>query len=100
MNYRLIVRPEVDADLLEAEKWYEEREAGVGREFLQATRQKMIQLPGNPFLYRMRYRRKQIRWTYPSRFPYRISFRVIDDTVVIYAVIHAARHDREWRQRV
>ena len=24
----------------------------------------------------------------------------IGDTVVIYAVIHAARHDREWRQRV
>ncbi|TSA41596.1 MAG: type II toxin-antitoxin system RelE/ParE family toxin [Verrucomicrobiales bacterium] len=100
MNHRLVVLPEVDADLLEAEKWYEHQEAGLGREFLQATRQKMIQLPGNPFLYRVRYRRKQIRWTYPNRFPYRIIFSVIGDTVVIYAVIHAARHEREWRKRV
>jgi hypothetical protein len=60
----------------------------------------MSRLPRNPLLYRVRHRRKQVRWAYPRRFPYRIIFRVIGDTVVVYAVIHAARHDRRWKERV
>ncbi|HXT41045.1 MAG TPA: type II toxin-antitoxin system RelE/ParE family toxin [Candidatus Angelobacter sp.] len=100
MNYHLVVRPEVDTDLLEADAWYEKQQAGLGREFLLAVREKMARLPRNPLLYRIRHRRKQVRWAYPRRFPYRIVFQVIRDTVVIYAVLHAARHDREWRQRL
>ena len=100
MSFRLVVRPEVDADLLEAEAWYEAQQSGLGREFLRAVIAKIAQLQQNPLLYRIRHRSKQVRWTYPRRFPYRIVFRGINDTVVIYAVIHAARHDREWRRRV
>jgi toxin ParE1/3/4 len=100
VSYRLVVRPEVDADLLEAEAWYEEKQTGLGREFLRAVRARMVQLPQNPLLHRIRHRGKQVRWAYPRRFPYRIVFRVIRDTVVIYAVLHAARHDREWRPRI
>jgi len=100
VKYRLVVRPEVDADLLEAEKWYDQQQPGLGREFLQSARETMARLPRNPLLYRVRQSRKQIRWTYPRRFPYRIIFRVVRDTVVIYAVIHAARHDRHWKKRV
>ena len=100
MNYRLVVRPEVDADLLEAEAWYEKQQAGLGREFLLAVREKMAGLPQNPLLYRIRHRHKQVRWAYPRRFPYRIVFRVMGDTVVIYTVLHAARHDRHWQRRV
>jgi plasmid stabilization system protein ParE len=100
VKYHLVVRPEVDADLLEAESWYEEQQAGLGREFLLAARETMARLPQNPLLYRIRHRRKQVRWAYPRRFPYRIVFRVIHDTVVLYAVLHAARHDQHWRRRI
>lgn len=100
MKYRLVIRPEVDADLLEAETWYEDQQAGVGHEFLRAVRETMAHLPRNPLLHRVRHSRKQVRWVYPRRFPYRIVFRVIRDTVVIYAVLHAARHDRHWRRRI
>ena len=100
MSFRLVVRPEVDADLLEAERFYNERQEGLGQKFLGATRQMMARSRQNPLLYRVRHRRKQVRWAYPRRFPYRIIFRVTADIVVIYAVIHAARHDREWRKRV
>ncbi|MBI4660020.1 MAG: type II toxin-antitoxin system RelE/ParE family toxin [Verrucomicrobia bacterium] len=100
MKYTLVVRPEVDADLLEAETWYDRQQAGLGREFLQSVREAMARLPRNPLLYRVRHRRRQIRWTYPRRFPYRIIFRVIQDTIVVYAVLPAARHDRQWKSRV
>jgi toxin ParE1/3/4 len=100
LKYILIVRPEVDDDLLEAEAWYDERQPGLGREFLRAARQVMARLPRNPLLFRIRYRRKQIRWTHLRRFPYRVIFRIIGDTIVIYAIIHGARHDRHWKERL
>jgi len=100
VNYRLVIRPEVDADLLQAEAWYEEQRPGLGREFLQAIRTKLASLPRNPLLFRIGAQRWQVRWAYPDRFPYRIIFRVIQDTIVVYAVLHAARHDRHWKKRV
>ena len=45
MSYRLVVRPEVDADLLGAEAWYEGQRTGLGREFLRAVRETMAVLP-------------------------------------------------------
>ncbi len=100
MKFKLVVRPEVDADLVQAEIWYEEQQAGLGRDFLRAARKKMAHLRRNPFLHRIRQHRKQVRWAYPDRFPYRIIFRIVGDTVVIYAVLHAARDDRHWKRRL
>ncbi len=100
MNFHLVVRPEVDVDLLEAEAWYEGRQAGLGRVFLQAVRAAMAHLAEDALLYRIRNRRMKVRWVYPRRFPYRIIFRVIGDTVIIYAVLHAARRGRNWQERV
>ena len=100
MKYHLVVRPEVDADLLEVEKWYDQQQPGLGREFLQSAREAMARLPRNPLLYRVRQKRRQIRWVYPRRFPYRIIYRVTGQTILVIAVIHAARHDRHWKKRV
>jgi plasmid stabilization system protein ParE len=50
-------------------------------------------------LFRVRYRRKNVRWAFPRRFPYRICYYVEAQTVHVFAVVHAARHDREWRRR-
>jgi plasmid stabilization system protein ParE len=100
VSLRLVVRPEVDADLREAENWYESRRPGLGAEFLRAVRKAMSTLPDNPFRYSVRERRLQIRWSYAQPFPYRIVYRVIGNTVVIYTVLHSARHEREWQKRV
>lgn len=100
MSYRFVVRPEVDADLQKAEAWYEQQQPGLGNDFLRVMRKAMSRLPRNPLLHRIRHRRLKVRWFYPRRFPYRIIFRVAGDEVIIYAVIHAARHDQEWRKRL
>jgi len=34
MAYPLIVNPEAESDLAEAQHWYERQRAGLGREFL------------------------------------------------------------------
>jgi plasmid stabilization system protein ParE len=41
-------------------------------------------------------------WKYPDRFPYRVIYEVVEagQTVIVAAVLHAARHDRHWQSRV
>src|ERR1043166_2269054 len=100
VKYRLVLRPEVESDLLEAEQYYETREPGLGKDLVRAVRELLRRLPRNALLYRVRHKRKQVRWAYPRRFPHRVIFRIEEDTIVIYAVLHAARHDRHWKRRV
>lgn len=100
MSFRLVVRPEVDADLREAETWYERQRPGLGADFLGVVRKAMAGLPDNPFRYPVRDRRFQVRWSYARPFPYRIVYRVIEETVVIYTVLHAKRHEQHWQKRV
>lgn len=100
VSFHLVIRPEVDADLLEAEAWYEGQQPGLGRVFLQAVRKVVARLADDALLYRVRHRRMKLRWVYPRPFPYRIVFRVIGDTIIIYAVLHAARDGRRWRERL
>jgi plasmid stabilization system protein ParE len=49
-------------------------------------------------IHRLRDRHRNIRWCYPARFPYRIVYRVQKTRITILAVLHAARHDREWKK--
>ena len=39
---------------------------------------------------------------YPDRFPYRVIYEVLEEenTVVVAAVLHAARDNRHWRRRI
>ena len=59
-------------------------------------------LAENPLLNCRRHRRKNIRWRYPERLPYRVVYEVLEaeNTVVIAAVLHAAQHDRQWKMRL
>jgi len=99
MSYQLFVRPEVDADIAEAEVWYEQRQEGLGKDFTRTVRNAMRELPQNPLHYRLRHRRLGIRWCYPPRFPYRIVYRIEGQSIVVLALLHAKQHDRHWRKR-
>jgi toxin ParE1/3/4 len=100
VSYSLEIRPDALADIEEAATWYEEREPALGLEFVRTIREAIGNLPANPLAYHVRNRRRNVRWFLPSRFPYRIIYRVQGELVIIIAVLHAARHDRHWKRRV
>jgi len=99
MSFRVLLRPEAEVDIGEAATWYEDQQSGLGDEFLEAVVQAVDALSANPLLTSVRHRRRNIRWVFSERFPYRVIYEVAKDTVVIIAVLHAARHDRHWRSR-
>jgi hypothetical protein len=59
-----------------------------------------MRLRANPLLTSRRHRRRNIRCTMPVRFPYRIIYEVANDIGLIICVIHSARDDRHWRERL
>lgn len=102
MNWIVEFRPDVEQDMAEAAAWYEARQAGLGREFVEEVIQVWRALGENPLLNCRRHPTKNIRWRYPERFPYRVIYEVLEAErmVVVAAVLHAARHDRHWQRRV
>ena len=68
MNYDLEIRPEALADIADAGKWYDDREAGLGTEFVRAVREAINKLASNPLAHQVRNRRQNVRWVLASRF--------------------------------
>jgi plasmid stabilization system protein ParE len=97
MTRRLIVRPDVDADVLAAEAWYRQQsETAAG--FPEDVRRTLRLIESNPYQYQTifgRYRRAVLR-----RFPYALIYAVTETEIVMVACIHGRRHPRRWQERV
>ena len=100
MRHRLIVRPEAEADMTEAAVWYEERVKGLGLEFTLEIHAAIQRVVEHPFAQVCVRRQPEVRRVLARRFPYRIFYLVRTDVIVVFAVLHAARHDRHWQRRM
>jgi len=100
MSWTVVVRPEAGDDVTEAADWYNERQPGLGDEFVEEVLRVYDALAINPYLNSRRHPRKNIRWRFPDRFPYRVVYEIIEaeKIVIVAGVIHAARHDRHWKK--
>ena len=97
MNYKLIVRPEAEAELEEAYLWYEQQIVGLGSQFLLSVDAVINTIRRNPLRYPVVY--KDIHRALTRRFPYQIFFTVDDTYVVIIAVFHGMRDPSVWQSR-
>ena len=97
MNYKLIVRPEAEAELEDAYLWYEQQIVGLGSQFLLSVDAAINSIRRNPRQYPVVY--KNIHRVLTRRFPYQIFFTVNDMHVVIIAVFHGMRNPSVWQSR-
>lgn len=72
MTYRLEIRPDALADIEEARRWHDEQQLGLGSEFAREVIEAINTVLKNPLSYRLRHKRKNVRWKLIDRFPYRI----------------------------
>ena len=102
MSWRVEFRPEVEEEVAEAAAWYEARQPGLGAVFVEELILVWDALTENPFANSRRHPKRDIRWRYPERFPYRVVYEVREreQAVTVVAVLHAARHDHHWRERL
>lgn len=100
MSYRLDIRPDALNDIEEATEWYEKQEPGVGIDFASTVLGAIETLPANPLIHRLRNRHLNVRWLLTERFPYRVVYRIRDDLITVFAVLHSARLARHWKRRI
>jgi toxin ParE1/3/4 len=99
MNRRLIVRPEAEADITDAALWYDSHDSGLGLELISEVHSAITRALMNPESFTCVRRNPTVRRVLTRRFPYRVFFIVRSDAMVVFAVLHAARHERIWNQR-
>lgn len=97
MSHQLILRPEAEEDMVEGRDWYEDRQEGLGAEFLLGVESVFDRIGETPELYAPEY--KSVRRATVEQFPYIVYFRIVGQTIEVIAVQHASRNPRGWRSR-
>jgi plasmid stabilization system protein ParE len=87
-----------EADAAEAIRWYDEQKPGLGAQFLEALNSTLAGIAENPRLYPVVYQGMR-RALFPRPFLYMVLFRLEDDEVSVYAVLHQARDPELWKRR-
>lgn len=88
-SYRLLIRPGAESDLAAAYRWYEDKDAGLGEEFLRTVEASLLGVQKNPQTHQKIY--KEVRRALTKRFPYGIFYLIDNDTVSVLGVLHARR---------
>ena len=94
---RVIRHPEAAQELESAALWYEERQPGLGEDFLgeyQATLRRILAAPER--WHRIQGDNHKLNL---HRFPYAIVYSVHVDTLRIKAVMHLRRRPFYWKHR-
>ena len=97
MSRQIHFRPQAGAEVLEARRWYEERQPGLGARFAAAVEDAVERLTAKPFAFPCVH--GETRRAILRRFPYAVYFRVLDDNIVVLSVIHGRRDPRQWQSR-
>jgi len=100
VNGPLIIRPSAEMDIIEAAGWSENQQVGLGTEFINEIQDAINRVRTRPLAYLRIRRNPAIHRILARRFPYRLFYIVQKDAVVIFAILHASRHDRHWIRRI
>jgi plasmid stabilization system protein ParE len=94
----LILRPEAEAEVEEAYRWYEERGVGLGIEFIRMVDAALESIQRQPEFYPVKY--KNARQLVVRRFPYSVYYIIRPDgSVEVLSCFHTSRNPWRWRSR-
>lgn len=94
---RVASHPEAEQELDEAALWYEEKQPGLGDDFLnefETTLRRILEAPERWKFFRGDNRKLNL-----SRFPYAVVYSLKGDTLFIKAVMHLHRRPFYWLDR-
>jgi plasmid stabilization system protein ParE len=97
MTRRFIVRPLAEADIDSAAQWYESERQGLAGRFFSDLNRTFTRMGESPFQFPEITR--GVRRALLHTFPYAAYFQVLDEVVVVLAVLHLRRNPKIWRAR-
>jgi toxin ParE1/3/4 len=93
VSWRVIIRPNAEADAREARLWYESRRSGLGDELLEEIRHAIRVLEEHPERRPIYYR--GFRRLLTRRFPYKLFYRIEGDRVIVFRILHTKRDHQQ-----
>ncbi len=94
----VVSHPEADEELEAAVLWYEERQPGLGGDFLEQFELTLRRIVAEPERWRkIRGENRKLNF---HRFPYAIVYSVQADALFVKAVMHLHRRPLYWKGRV
>jgi plasmid stabilization system protein ParE len=93
MSYEIDVKETADNDVVNAVKYYESKQEGLGERFLNCWEKTLELLKQTPQSYQKKY--KSFRQISVEPFPYHIVYEIEETTIVIYKVPYGGRHPRK-----
>ena len=94
ISFRTVAEAEFDA----AFDYYEERQPGLGLEFVAEVQWEIDKIAENPLLHQVVH--DDIRMGVVRRFPYTIFFRNHPHRIEVIAIFHTNRDPSIWQARV
>ena len=98
MSLPLVFHPDVQGEVNEAYRWYEQQRPGLGADSMAAIEEVFARLRQTLEVHQVIYR--GVRRALPRRFPYGVYYRVHANRVAVIAVQHSSRDPRHWQSRV
>src|ERR1700687_3209547 len=93
MTFKIILRPEAEADLSKTYLWYDEIRPGLGRDFLRSVDASLASAQRYPFSFPRTH--KQIRRALLRRFPYGLFYFVHKRNIIVLACFHFKRDPQQ-----
>ena len=97
MSFNVRVRRAAEADIREAEGWYNEQRPGLGAEFRAEVLSILYRLEETPFIYAEAYR--DVRRAPVHRFPFLVWYRIRGESTQVLGCSHSRQHQRALYQR-
>ena len=97
MKFILSIRPEAEEDIKEPYSYYQQCQTGLGNDFIASVESALINITENPEVYQKVYR--DFRRVLIEHFPFGVFYKMFDNKVLVFAVIHTSRAPRTWQKR-
>lgn len=98
MSRQLRFRGAARADVRRVQSWYEREAPHMVNAFREEFRAVISAVEERPLIYPRIT--GEVRRALMSRFSYAIYFTADDETMLVYAIVHQARHEDRWKRRL
>ncbi|MEX0997067.1 MAG: type II toxin-antitoxin system RelE/ParE family toxin [Flavobacteriaceae bacterium] len=98
MEFKLVIKPLAEEDIIEAADWFEEKNPSLSLDFILKISETLLLIRKSPNHFQKRY--QNVRVVFTSKFPFGIYYTVEKNTVFVHAVLHTKRNPQSGIERL
>lgn len=97
MKHTLVLRPKARQDIMDGDRWYEEKLQGLGDRFLLEVQRCLAHILQNPNGFQRVH--DQFRQAPLDHFPFVVVYRTDGPVVVVMRIFHTSQHPKKKLRR-